>query len=645
MSHRFHIRLVEERKRAGYTKHYMARKLAISEEAYGELEEGEKEPGLDMLETIADVLGCSLDQLFGRTVFYARPEIRVDRVCEKEQVYGEKEERAYTNQKKLEIGTEDFRRWRECGIYYVDKTHMISEFLESWYQVTLVTRPRRFGKTLNMSMLAEFLDCTKDSKALFAGTKIMGSRWMEQMNRSPVIFLSFLNVDANSAKGMLITLGDIIQQEYQRHASALLDGKLPAKEIEEFGLRYKHLATEDKVEQLEHELVYSIRFLSQLLNLYYGTRVYILIDEYDKPFMSANSGGYYEEVRKTLSGILSVSLKGNPYLEKAMLTGIQRVAKENAFSGLNNMAVCTVKDPEYGDCFGFTENEVKQLFANFNVEFSEEIRHMYNGYQFGDARVYNPWSVSNYIFRKKLEPYWIHTAENGILKNALRRCGTSFERNYQRLIQNGEVTVKINLSTAYYEHQSDAALWGLLANAGMLTIIQDLGDDRYRARVPNREVWTAFGELTAATLRVEEEDWQNIFDSLIRGDMEEFAESYQKVMLKLPSYYDLKDENSYHMMVLGMCVFLQKNYKVISNREAGDGRGDIVLKPKRDGLPGVIFEFKYTKDRKKDLEMLAIEGVDQIEDKRYKTELGEIPIFAIGLAHRGKETAVKWKEL
>lgn len=645
MSRKFHIRLNEERKRAGYSKHYMARKLAISEAEYEEYEKGYQEPNLDMLEAIADALGCSLDQLFGRTAFGARPETWADRVCEKEQVYGKQEELAYTGSKKLEIGTEDFRRWRERGTYYVDKTHMISEFLESWYQVTLVTRPRRFGKTLNMSMLAEFLDCTKDSRALFVGTKIAGSGWMEQMNQSPVIFLSFLNVDANSAKGMLLILRDIIQQEYRRHALALLDGKLPKKEIEEYESRYKQLSTEDNVEQLEHELVDSIRFLSQLLKLYYGKSVYILIDEYDKPFMSANSGGYYEKVRKTLSEILSVSLKGNPYLEKAMLTGIQRVAKENAFSGLNNLAVCTVKDPEYGDCFGFTENEVKQLFANFNVEFSEEIRKMYNGYQFGEEKVYNPWSISNYVFRKKLEPYWIHTAENGILKNALKECGTSFERNYQRLIRNGEVTVKVNLSTAYYEHQSDAALWGLLVNTGMLTIAQDLGDDWYKVRVPNREVWTAFGELTAAALHVEEESWRDIFNCLIRGDMEGFAENYREVVWKLPSYHDLKDENSYHMMVLGMCVFLQRNYEVISNREAGEGRGDIVLKPKREDLTGIIFEFKYTKDRKKDLDILAADGLDQIVDKRYKTVLGERPILAVGLAHRGKETAVKWKKV
>ena len=344
-----------------------------------------------------------------------------------------------------------------------------------------------------------------------------------------------------------------------------------------------------------------------------------------------------------LAGFLSTSLKGNPYLERAMLTGIQRVAKENIFSGLNNLTVLTVNDSEYEDCFGFTEEEVRKLLDDFDLELTDEVKEMYDGYRFGNKDIYNPWSAINYAVRKRLAPYWVNTAENSILKDALRERGTTFEKEYNKLIETGEITTVVSLTTAYYEHQSDASLWGLMVNAGMLTMKENLGDDYYTLRIPNQEVWSAFRELTAFSLQIDEEDMQKLFMELIRGNIDEFAKRYQNILLTLPSYHDLQCENSYHMMVLGMCVFQQKNYIIESNRENGNGRADLLMRAKRSGYPNMMLEFKYTKDKKEDLDKLAASAVEQMKDKKYDVNL-DTPVYYIGLAHCGKQAVIHYQK-
>lgn len=254
--------------------------------------------------------------------------------------------------------------------------------------------------------------------------------------------------------------------------------------------------------------------------MYYGKKVYLLLDEYDTPFISANSGGYYDEVREMLTGMMRSALKGNPSIEKALLTGIQRVAKENIFSGLNNLVVCTVKDSDYEDCFGFTE-EVRDLLEYCGVPFTGEVKEMYDGYQIGMTDLYNPWSISCYAARRKLESYWVNTGENSIIKNAMEQRDDSFVRDYNTLIEHG-------------------------------TMLYDLE----------------------------------------AGKMDRFAEDYQGILMKLPSYHDLKSENSYHMMMLGMCAFMQRHYEVSSNRENGSGRGDIVLRGRKSSPEILLFGIK-----------------------------------------------------
>ena len=631
--------LLEYRKRAGYSPKDMSEKLLIEEPLYSQYENGTAEPGLDMLVSIADVLKCSLDELLGRSGNYRRDTSGSGVMLREEAVqYGSPRAK-----KKVLIGLQDFRRLRELHAYYVDKTMMIGEFLDSPYQITLITRPRRFGKTMNMSMLAEFLDYTRDSKAIFEGTKVSRTEWMTELNQCPVIFLSLLEIKSDTAEGMLWQLSGRIREEYKRYYNMLNSGKLSGDQVEEFNHIYNVLAHVQSKEQWKNCIIRSILVLCEVLSLYYGKNVYLLIDEYDTPFMSANMNGYYSEVRSVLAGFLSTSLKGNPYLERAMLTGIQRVAKENIFSGLNNLTVLTVNDSEYEDCFGFTEEEVRKLLDDFDLEFTDEVKETYDGYRFGNKDIYNPWSVTNYAVRKRLAPYWVNTAENSILKDALRERGTTFEKEYNKLIETGEITTVVSLTTAYYEHQSDASLWGLMVNAGMLTVKEIMEDDYYTLRIPNQEVWSAFRELTAFSLQIDEGDMQKLFMELIRGNIDEFAERYQNILLTLPSYHDLQCENSYHMMVLGMCVFQQKNYIIESNRENGNGRADLLMRAKRSGYPNMILEFKYTKDKKEDLDKLAASAVEQMKDKKYDVNL-DIPVYYIGLAHCGKQAAVYYQK-
>lgn len=644
------------RSQRGYTQAQIAEKLKISRSTYANYESGNRSPDLEMLERIGDVLNCSLDELFGRSgnrydSAYSNSSMStasVNVVCEEKHPYHVNMERKKEavpgrRKRKLAIGVQDFRFLRERKAYYVDKTQMVPEFLDSWYQVTLITRPRRFGKTMNMSMLAEFLDCTKDSAEIFAGTKISRSEWVSEMNQHPVVFLSFLNVKADSASMMAAQLGGALRGEYERYSPIIKDSSLPEEQKDSFNQIYNSLRSPDDDVESRKSIVNSIAVLCQVLEIYYGKKVYLLLDEYDTPFISANSGGYYDEVREMLTGMMRSALKGNPSIEKALLTGIQRVAKENIFSGLNNLVVCTVKDSDYEDCFGFTEEEVRDLLDYCGVPFTGEVKEMYDGYQIGMTDLYNPWSISCYAARRKLESYWVNTGENSIIKNAMEQRDDSFVRDYNTLIEQGKVEVQAELATAYYEKADDASLWGLLINAGMVTIQEQTDEDHFLVRVPNQEVWKAFRELTAFYLRVEEGHIGTMLYDLEAGKMDRFAEDYQGILMKLPSYHDLKSENSYHMMMLGMCAFMQRHYEVSSNRENGGGRGDIVLRGRKPQYPGMILEFKYTKDESQDLEELALEAISQIKDKGYDAGMDGI-VYFIGLAHCGKRAEVRWEK-
>lgn len=541
--------------------------------------------------------------------------------------------------KDIALGIQDYGKIKENNYYYVDKTRMIKEFLERKAEVTLITRPRRFGKTLNMSMLAEFLDITKDSEAIFEDTQIMETCYKSEMNQYPVIFLSFK--DAKGSRSLLLKQIKLaLLAEYQRFSDIFVQLSRIDKTIYEQTVAELLDYNTGSLSGIDNALF----FLSKAAFNYYQKPVIMLIDEYDTPFLEAHINGFYHEVHNELAVMLSSALKGNEYLHLAMLTGIQRVAKENIFSGLKNLLVCTVKDPEFSDCFGFTTTETKKLLNYYGMKLDEKVRSMYDGYSFSGVDIYNPWSILNYVQRKNLEPYWVNTSENKMIRSAMSQCDKSFYINYDRLIEMGTLTTTVQPENSFFEIPSAASLWGLLLNSGMITIEEELEPGYYRIRIPNQEVKSAFIGLTEGYLKIREGAFGELFGSLRHKDIENFIAQYRVLLETLPSYYDLKDENSYHMMMLGICVSLSGDYEISSNREWGKGRSDILLCSRNEAYPHVVMEFKYTKDTSYDLGQLAKEALDQIEDKQYMSGMYG-SVFGIGLGHRGKCVEAVWKEL
>ena len=539
--------------------------------------------------------------------------------------------------KELPIGISDYRKIKEEGYYVVDKTKLIEEFLRSKSGVTLITRPRRFGKTLNMSMLYEFLDITKDSKNIFEDTYIMQSEYALYMNQYPTIFLSFANVKGSkegiSRKLKLIMLETYAKYEYifqnlNKYQQIVYNGVMEC--IENI-----HNPSLEGIDD-------SLSFLMDQLYAYYGKRVMVMIDEYDTPFIQAKMNGCYDEIRSGLSEMLHQALKLSSSLQYAMLTGIQRVAKENIFSGLNNLDVYTVRDKQYASYFGFTNEEVQDLLSYYDIPFSEEVKKMYNGYRIGGIEIYNPWSMMNYADTQELVSYWVNTSENIMIKEAMKQSDISFQREYEQLLQYGSLTTMVRLETSFYEMSSTSSLWGLFVNAGYVTIVNTISsmDELYEIRIPNQEVQQEFKKITSSYLQVEDSELMKLYEALRSKNEEVFTRVYQQLLLSIPSYHDLTSENSYHMFFVGLCTWFTKEYEIISNQEKGKGRCDIILKPKDSKLSTYVIEMKYTKEAC-DLKELAMEAVKQIQEKQYDIGLGNDVVY-IGMAHYHKDVEIVW---
>ena len=541
--------------------------------------------------------------------------------------------------KAIPLGVVDYETLKNLNYYFIDKSMMISDFLMRKSTVTLITRPRRFGKTINISMMASFFDMTKDSKELFKDTKIVETEYISEMNQYPTIFISFANAK-NDKWNVVKEIKLQLRKEYDRYAH-VFEQKMTIFEQNEYESLVQGLMT--KNDGLLDNITDALSFLMERLEKYYHKKVMVFIDEYDTPFIEAHVGGYYEELRGGLSSLLHNALKTSTSLHYAMMTGIQRVAKENIFSDLNNLVVCTVKDPEYSQYFGFTEEETKQTLEYYDLSLNDEVKSMYDGYHFGEYDMYNPWSILNYASRKVLEPYWVNTSSNIMIKKAISSSDEAFERGYEELIRNGKLETTVKMDTSFFEVNNTENLWGLLVNAGYLTLHKTISiqDSLYIIKIPNQEVQLEFRKLTAYHLKATETDLTVLFNSLKRCKKEDFEDRYRKILLTLPSYHDLKDENSYHMMLLGMCAWLSNDYEVISNREVGKGRCDIILKSKKNQI-SYILEFKYTKDSSEDLKQLAKSAIDQINSRRYDSELSGT-VIRIGLAHYQKNVEIEWQ--
>ena len=541
--------------------------------------------------------------------------------------------------KAIPLGVVDYETLKNQNYFFIDKSMMIYDFLMRKSTVTLITRPRRFGKTINISMMSSFFDITKDSKEIFKDTKIVETEYISEMNQYPTIFISFANAK-NDKWNVVKEIKLQLRKEYDRYAH-VFEQKMTVFEQNEYESLVQGLMT--KNDGILDNIIDALSFLMERLEKYYHKKVMVFIDEYDTPFIEAHVGGYYEELRGGLSSLLHNALKTSTSLHYAMMTGIQRVAKENIFSDLNNLVVCTVKDPEYSQYFGFTEEETKQTLEYYDLSFNDEVKSMYDGYHFGEHDIYNPWSILNYASRKVLEPYWVNTSSNTMIKKAISSSDEAFERGYEELIRNGKLETTVKMDTSFFEVNNTENLWGLLVNAGYLTLHKTISiqDSLYIIKIPNQEVQLEFRKLTAYHLKATETDLTVLFNSLKRCKKEDFEDRYRKILLTLPSYHDLKDENSYHMMLLGMCAWLSNEYEVISNREVGTGRCDIILKSKKNQI-SYILEFKYTNDSSVDLKQLAKSAIDQINSRRYDSELSGT-VIRIGLAHYQKNVEIEWQ--
>lgn len=544
--------------------------------------------------------------------------------------------------KKIPTGIKSFRKLREENYYFVDKTLMIKDFLERGSEVTLITRPRRFGKTINMSMMSEFFDITKDSKEIFKGTKIMDTPYASELNQYPTIFISF--ADAKENKETIVKfIKNQFQLEYSRYNYIFKD----MDEYEENDYRIINEGIKNNQNGTLQDIEKALIFLMRRLKKYYGKDVVLFIDEYDTPFIEANTGNFYQEIKGSLATLLRSSLKNSDDLKYAMLTGIQRVAKENIFSDLNNLVVCDVTDQRYASYFGFTNNETQELLEYYGLELNDEVKKMYDGYHIGNQDIYNPWSLLNYADTQKLISFWVNTSANSMIKNALKQADYTFKNQYDKLIKESKLDTYVSMQTSFFEEANNSTLWGLFVNAGYLTVTKEINllKGKYRIEIPNEEVKQEFIKLTEYQLGLSSGTLDTVTESLVNEDQETFLENYQEILM-IPSYHDLEKENSYHMMMLGMCLCLNKDYEIISNRKVEKGRDDLILKAKDEKRTSFVLEFKYLKEDKKALEEaldeLSNKAIQQIKDNKYDYGLKGKVIY-IGLAHYGKNVSVKWE--
>ena len=548
-------------------------------------------------------------------------------------------------EKGIGIGESDFKGLRLRNNYYIDKTMYIKDIIDNESRVILVTRPRRFGKTLNMSMLKYYFDCTqKDNKALFKGLKIMEQeeKYTSRLGAYPVIYVTLKDAGLMNYEMMLMQLKTIMMEVYyeDRH---LLEGEISEGERNIFNRILSAEAT-------DIDLMNSLKMLSKIMSQYYDKPVILLIDEYDVPLQNAYVEGYYEEAVKFFKTFYGVTFKDNPYLEKTVLTGVSRVAKESIFSGANNFKVFTVLDNEFADDFGITEEEMDKVIEDFEIQDEkEQIKKWYDGYKIGEVEgIYNPWSIINYLTDRKLMPYWVNTSSNDLIKLILKNSSNVKEK-MERLLKDEAIEVKINLETVIVGiEKNEDNIWGLLLGTGYLKVVEtvDIIEGIYKVKLPNYEIKFLFQQIVDEWFRnkVIGNDLKSILKDLVTLNIEEYEEKFKILVREMFSYMDVGEntaENFYHAFVLGMLVGLKDSYYVNSNRESGMGRYDIMLEPKDKNGNSFIMEFKvYKEEKEKNIEETIENAKKQIEEKGYEQNLRErgfTNITKMVYAFKGKE--------
>ena len=547
--------------------------------------------------------------------------------------------------KAVPVGIEDFERIINEDYYYVDKTMLIEELLINRAPVTLFTRPRRFGKTLNMSMIKSFFDIKnkEENKKLFENLKISNSEYMSEQGKYPVIFISLKDLKGNSweecLKRLKLFIFDLYAEfEYIREKMNEWDKRKFEKVL---------------YEQEDADYIMSLKFLADSLYKYYGEKAIILIDEYDAPIINAFDKGYYNEAINFFQTFYSSALKTNNSLKYGILTGITRIIKEGIFSGLNNLYVNTILSRDYSEYFGLLESEVIEMLDYFDMKYKiEEVREWYNGYIFGESEVYNPWSIVNYIDNREIKAYWANVSGNTLLENMLNHAGESVYDDLKRFTDGESIEKYISDGTTIKSLLSnDDEIWQLLLYSGYLTKDEkqekESDSNVYNLKIPNKEIRKYFGNMFLNRFFGTEVKTNILIKALEGGDIKKFEETLGEIMINMLSHFDLDKEMEkiYQVFMIGLVGFLMGKYEIISNDESGYGRYDLAMIPIKSNEKAYLMEFKISKT-KKGMEESAEKALKQIDEKKYDTKLkarGIKNILKIGVAFYGKEVNVAYK--
>lgn len=537
--------------------------------------------------------------------------------------------------KAVPVGIEDFERIINEDYYYVDKTLLIEELLINRAPVTLFTRPRRFGKTLNMSMLKYFFDIkeAKENKKLFNGLYIEKAESFKRQGQYPVIFLSLKDLKAETWEEMQEKIIVILSDLFSEHEYLLND--LDGINLENFkNIYYKKSSIFD--------IGISLKLLTKILYNKYNKKVVVLIDEYDAPLVSAYMNRYYEKAKNFFKTFYSTAMKDNVYLQIGVMTGIIRVIKAGIFSDLNNISTYTILNDFYSDCYGLTEEEVEKALKDYNLEYEiQDVKDWYNGYKFGKSEVYNPWSILNFLQSKELRAYWVDTSGNDLINDVLKTTNKYTIRALEKLFNGEGLKQNISSTSDLSRLLGKDELWELLLFSGYLTVKEKIGDVHesiYTLRLPNKEVKDLFRKTFLERYFGRGSKLIDLMEALTENRIEDFEEKFQEILLTSASYHDTKNEDFYHGLILGMSLYLENQYYISSNKESGLGRYDLVMEPKNKNNKAYILEFKVAKSEES-LNKESQEAVEQIISKKYDVNLKEKgikDIIFVGVAFYGK---------